>query len=171
MNSIRRLYLVVALMVMSGVCTFAQTSGMKIVSVHPDIKFKITRCEAAGKIVVIDFVIENVGSSDINLQILSSISYDTASVAYDDEGNIYGSGSIGIKLGNSKMEGEGALETGPQQVLPSEIPVKGRIQIGKVPESATMFKRLDLKMSSRELNFNNRSLRITNIPISREGDE
>ena len=148
---------------------FAQ--GMKIVSPHPDLKFKITRCEAAGNNVIIDYVIENLNTKDIDFHIASGDDYGIGdfSTAYDDEGNMYGKGKIKVNCGNSNLISTGFLDT----KIPSEIPVKGKIQIEGIPESASLFKRLDLRAYSDDLGLDWREskIRITNLPIYREGDE
>lgn len=161
MNNVKKLFLIVALMAMSGVYAFAQTTGMKIGAVHPDLKMKITRCEAAGKTVIIDFVFENVGSNDVNLRVWGG----NRSIAYDDEGNVYSGEFIQVKFGNT-----GLANWDINTTLPSGVPLKGRIQIEGVPESTTIFRRIDLQVESRNWNLD-KKIKISNIPINREGDE
>lgn len=166
MNFLKRFCLVTALMIMNGVYAFGQTPGVKIVSVHPDLKIKITRCEAVGKTVVIDMVLENAGSNDVNFNMAGGDNNE--SIAYDDEGNMYSYNNIKVKLGNSELRSShlGGM------VLPAGIPIKGRIQIEGVPESASMFRRIDLRMFSDTWGFfGGKNAKITNVPISREGDE
>lgn len=165
MNSIKKLCLIVALMTISGVYAFAQTSGPKIVSVHPDLKVRITRCEAAAKTVVVNLVFENVGSTD------TKISCNPAACsAYDDEGDKFSGWQFSVSIANGNLI-EGTYYGTPRELLPSDIPVKAKIQIEGVPESATMLRRIDLCMSSDEWGFRNKVVKITNVPISREGDE
>ena len=168
MNGIKRLCLIFTLMISSGVFAFAQTPGVKIVSVHPDLKIKITRCEAAAKTVIIDLMFENVGSGDVKLYLKpGSGTAHTMSTAYDDEGNVYTSENFKVQLGTSVSYGWDAAS----QTLPAGVPIKGRIKIEGVQESATVFKRIDLWMSSGEWGFRDKVVKMTNVPISREGDE
>lgn len=147
---------------------FAQ--GMKIVSPHPDLKFKITRCEAAGKNVIIDFLVENLSPNDVTFCMVNGEVTDIR----DDEGNIYKRNNLDLFLGNIQEDIFGNVK----QTLPSELPLKGRIKVVGVPESAKIFKRLQFMISSPELNVNpyhrwqtGEDLMIYNIPIYREGDE
>lgn len=145
-----------------GIC--AQT---KIVTGHPDFKIKITRCEANGSTAVIDMLLENESPQDVKLTLKS---YATA--AYDDEGNKYSDGKIKLQFGNSSWM-EGKQGNSPiSNLLPSEIPMKAHIQIDGIPESATMFKRIDLGVSCSEWNLKeDKFVKFTNVPISREGDD
>lgn len=138
--------------------TYSTKQGsMTISTAHRDLKIKITRCEAAGNTVIIDLMFENVGSDDTDL-------YLRTNKAYDDENNIFDRG-VTIKIGNTSLSSR--ISTN----LPAEIPLKGRIQIEGVPESATMFKRIDFTMDSNAWGLSGQELRLANVPISREGDE
>lgn len=150
---------------------FAQ--GMKIVSPHPDLKFKITRCEAAGNTVIIDFIIENVSPRDVDLRLNSGQHRNLSggrTVAYDDEGNKITGNRFKVQLADSKLIDWGEAN----EILPSEIPIKGRFQLEGVPETANSFKRIDVDINSDALGIpmgTEKRLRITNLPIYREGDE
>lgn len=161
MNSVKKLYLIWAFILMGGVYTLAQTTGMKIGAVHPDLKMKITRCEAAGRTVILDFVFENVGGNDVKLRVWGG----SRSVAYDDEGNVYNGNMFRVKFGNSELANWDILST-----LPSGVPLKGRLQIESVPESTALFRRIDLQVASDGWNLD-KQIKISNVPISREGDE
>ena len=161
MNSVKKLFLFVVLMAMSGVYALAQTTGMKIGAIHPDLKVKMTRCEAAGRTVVIDLVFENVGGNDVDFRIWGGD--NNRSVAYDDEGNVFN--NLRVKVGNSDMS-----TWYVKQILPAGVPLKGRIQIEGVPESSTVFRRIDLHVESEAWNLD-KKIKISNVPISREGDE
>lgn len=136
--------------------------GMTISVVHRNLKIEIKRCEAAGNTVVVDFMIENAGGNDADLRVWGG----NRSTAYDDEGNVYKGGALQIKYGNS-----GLANWDVNGVLPSGIPLKGRIQIEGVPESITTFSRIDILMESNAWDFHDKITKITNIPISRDGDE
>lgn len=168
MFTIKRRISILIVALFAAISSSAQTPGVKIVSVHPDLKIKITKCEATAKTVIIDLVFENVGNNDVKLYLKpgSGINY-TCSTAYDDEGNVHTSENFKVRLGSSTSYGWDAAS----QTLPAGVPIKGRIQIEGVQESATIFKRIDLWMSSDEWGFRNKVAKITNVPISREGDE
>ena len=163
MDKIKKFSVIVVLLLMSGIYAGAQTTGVKIGAVHPDLKIKITRCEAAGKTVVIDLVFENVGGNDADLTIVGGDS--NKSVAYDDEGNVISYGLFKVKLGNTDLSKWSVAQT-----LPAGVPIKGRIQIEGVQESATKFSRINLMMSSGAWGFRDKISKISNVPISREGD-
>lgn len=166
MNSVKKLCLIVVLMVMCGISALGQTNGMKIVSVHPDLKIKIIRCEAVAKTAIIDFVFENVGNNDVGIRLSAQTFGSLASAAYDDEGDVYsGSRAFQVKLGKSGME-----EYYVDHTLPAGIPIKGQIKIEGLSESATLFRRIDLLIESGLWGGDLKTIKITNVPISREGD-
>lgn len=134
--------------------------AFKLVTNHPDFKIKVRRCEASGKTCVIDLIIENVGSSDVDIHVKGGSWHGL--IAYDDEANQYE--SIGIAV--SDKWGLGT------HTLPANVPLKARIQVEGVAESATMFRRLDWKIDCRAWGLNeNKPIKFINLPISREGDE
>lgn len=134
--------------------------AFKLVTNHPDFKIKVRRCEASGKTCVIDLIIENVGSSDVDIYVKGGSWHGL--IAYDDEANQYE--SIGIAV--SDKWGLGT------HTLPANVPLKARIQVEGVAESATMFRRLDWKIDCRAWGLNeNKPIKFINLPISREGDE
>lgn len=155
---------------LSSLNGFAQT---KIVTGHPDFKIKITRCEASGSTAVIDLLIENVGSSDVPITMWGGRSCvgmpHNMSVAYDDDGNKYtGENDFRVSIGKSGL----TKCFGIEEVLPPDIPLKARIQFEGVPESATEFRRIDLIIDSKAWGLNDKKpVKITNVPISREGDD
>ena len=147
-------------------CSFNVCAQTKIVTGHPDFKIKIKRCEANGSTVVIDMLIENVGSNDV---ILKLNPYET--IAFDDEGDKFSKYKINVQLGDSGLV-SGAIRQVAKNLLPPEIPLKARLQIDGVPESATEFKRIDLAVECSEWRLGtDKFVKFTNIPITREGDE
>lgn len=137
--------------------------AFKLVTNHPDFKIKVRRCEASGKTCVIDLIIENVGSTDVTMLVSYHSSY---MIAYDDEANQYT--NMKLSLGSTEWINSG----GSYRTLMAGIPVKARIQIEGVAESATMFRRLDWKMQCEAWGLNlSKPIKFINLPISREGDE
>lgn len=134
--------------------------AFKLVTNHPDFKIKVRRCEASGKTCVIDLILENVGSSDVNMYIDGN-----SLIAYDDEANEYN--KISISVGNSNWI------YADSRTLMAGVPMKARIQIEGVAESATMFRRLDWGIQRCEAwgLDRNKPIKFMNLPISREGDE
>lgn len=135
--------------------------AFKLVTNHPDFKIKVRRCEASGKTCVIDLIIENVGASDVYI---STGNRTGGLIAYDDEANRYE--SIKVSVGNNEWIWY------KQRMLMSCVPMKARIQIEGVAESATMFRRLDWYIDSKIWGLDgNKPIKFINLPISREGDE
>lgn len=135
----------------------AAPGAFRLVTGHPDFKIKVLRCEAAGKTCVIDMIVENVGSNDVRI-----VFRPDYAVAYDDEANEY----KGIKM----AIGSSSLQEYHDINLLSEVPVKARIQISGVRESATMIRRMDMWVKSSAWNLDS-NIKFMNVPISREGDE
>ena len=135
--------------------------AFKLVTNHPDFKIKVRRCEASGKTCVIDLIIEHVGSSDVKVM----TGYGNGRlIAYDDEANRYE--SIKVSVGNSNWIWS------EWRNLMSCVPMKARIQIEGVAESATMFRRLDWCIDCDAWGLGrNKPIKFMNLPISREGDE
>lgn len=150
---------------LSSVSAIAQT---QIVTGHPDLKIKITRCEASGTTAVIDFLLENIGNDDVKIYMYGGASQDSKSVAYDDDGNKYAGKNFQIDISKSGLTAYNIGET-----LPPDIPLKARIQIEGVPDNATEFKRIDLQLycDTWNLNRDKKPVKFTNVPIYREGDE
>ena len=143
--------------------SIAQTSGMKIVTGNPDFKIKITRCEASGKTVVIDMIWENISSQDVKIGIYAD--WDNMTFAWDDEGNKFAGRDISASIANGPLKGL------CEDILPAEIPIRVKLKIENVPESATMFRRIDLTVRCDKWGLDHtKPVRITNLPINREGD-
>lgn len=149
--------------------SFERTTGrFKVVTHHPDFKVKVKRCEASAKTCVIDLIFENVGSNDVNI----SAGKLFGAIAYDDEANQYegrqDNDVFKIAIGN--LDGWMWSST---VTLMSEIPVKARIQIEGVSESAEVFRRIQIPIRSDVWGIGSREKWLTfhNLPISREGDE
>lgn len=139
--------------------------AFKLVTNHPDFKIKVRRCEASGKTCVIDLILENVGSSDVTIRVKSSFDHDSL-IAYDDEANEYK--YINLSVGSKWIP----TAYSENKTLLAGVPVKARIQIEGVAESATMFRRLDWRITSNAWGLDyNKPIKFINLPISREGDE
>ncbi len=140
-----------------------QQGGTKIVTNHPDLKIKITRCVVNGRTCVIDMVFTNVGDRDLN-EVFFYSGYNGTTTAFDDEGNQY---SKNILFGIASK----GVEASVNVLLPSNVPLKMRMQIDDVPESATQFLRINLNIYCSQLNLRDKPITITNVPITRDGDE
>lgn len=164
MNSVKKLFLIVALIMLSGLYALsAYSQGMKIVSGYPDFKVKVTRCEVFGNRCIIDMVLENTSAQDVGATISGRA---WGSTAYDDEGNVF---DVAILSIGNKNEFNGYVGC----TLPSQIPLKARLQINGVPEAATMFKKVEIAFECFpwNLRFTDKCIKFFNLPISREGDE
>lgn len=148
-----------------------QSGGTKIVTNHPDLVIKIKRCMASGNTCVIDMVVTNTGDSDLK-DVLFYSGYDNFSTAFDDEGNQYGKRALLIGMGNGELAGRTSSRTDAVAQLPANVPLKMRIQVEGVPDSATEFTRINLACRCNELSLSkSKPMVLSRIPISRDGDE
>lgn len=131
------------------------STGAKITTNHPDFKIDIKRCAVSGKTCVIDLLIENTGSNDVQVTFADI-------VAYDNEGNEYK--NISIMIGDSSNKWIDQID----KTLMSKVPIKARITINGVNESATTIRRINwiTYCNAWDLSFN-KPVRLQNIPISR----
>lgn len=166
----KKVFLTIALLFVSFVIGFAQSAGFQVISGHPDFKIKVQRCESSGSICVIDLILENVGGNDVNIGFLSA-----NTVAYDDEANQYHA--------YISLNGKALRDSYEKASLPAYVPIKARIQIENLAPAATMFRRIDMNFYCDEwrlgigdigwgmMNKYNKTSRLLNVPISREGDD
>ena len=137
--------------------------AIKIVTNHPDFKIKVKRCAASGKTVVIDLILTNEGTNDVEGVTVSGGYW--GSEAYDDEGNIYQKGNLSVKVANRNEYGE----TSGKFNIPTGVPMKLSIQINGVPQAAESIARLKLTVNCSAWGLNNQKpVKISNIPISRD---
>lgn len=155
----------------SGVVEETQ-DGVKIASCHPDIKVKIKRCEASNKTCIVDLIITNVNDNDISEfgfagGTLRGGYFPPISVAYDDEGNQITNNNFLTGVAGKPVETGGSFTA-----LPSNVPVKLRIQLEGIPESATKLTRIDLSCICGQINVKlDKPIILKNVPITRDGDE
>ena len=158
----KKILLILMAMFAFGIQNVSAQDGIKIVTNHPDFKVKVKRCAASGKTVIIDLILNNTGTNDVeNLEVGSS----GYSEAYDDEGNIYQGGEMKVKIANRPNYDHW---TGKFNI-PVGVPMKLSIQINGVPASAESIARLKLLVVCRAWGIGNeKPVRISNIPISRD---
>lgn len=131
-----------------------RTKGFQIVSPHPDLEIKVTRCIAAGSKVIIDFVLTNY-ASDVNIDL-----GNRGSVAFDDLGNQYP---------NFSAAGGGDPEWTATTLYPTDVPVKCRMWINNVKSDATTFKRINLIAYCPTLGMTYQNpIMFYNLPITRK---
>lgn len=152
----------------SGESSFAE-EAFRIITNHPDFKIKVLRCEASGSTCVIDMIFENIGSQDVNIKIYGGDWLNSTSVAYDDEANKYNGQNFLVAIANH------GLTYYYQEIdLPAGIPLKARVQIEGVKASVRMFRRIDLNIQCDSWGldgYKGKTVKLFNVPISREGDE
>lgn len=135
----------------------------------PDIKINIKRCEVSSKMCVIDFTIENVSDEDYMAVLSGGSSRYCPTVVYDDEGNSFSGNSVKV-CGSNNNPTDGSMDV----KLIEGIPLKFRIQIWGLPTFATSIKRVNLGLHCKALGIgtdDDDQIRITNIPIHRDGDD
>lgn len=155
------LLMMVAMFFATGI--YAQDAKpMKIITNHPDFKVKVKRCAASDKTVIIDLIFSNVSSSDVDMR----VSGGGATVAYDDDGNIYQGEKLKVQIANS---GDWSEYWPSSFTLPAEVPVKITYKIEGVPSSVESLPRLMVAVSCDKWGLNKeKPIKITNIPISRD---
>ncbi len=133
----------------------------QIVTGHPDFKVKVTRCAASGKTVVLDMVFTNVSETDVENWGIST-HYNTKTVVYDSEGNVFKGNDLAVKVSNYDY----SWNFGNLKMI-SDVPMKVSLQIKGVPETVESLARVDLSVTIPFFNIGNTPVKIKNIPISR----
>ncbi|WP_455673969.1 hypothetical protein [Phocaeicola sp.] len=159
-------YLWLFLFLLIPIGGWAQSESLKIKTNNPDFKIKVKRCEAMDKTCTIDVLLSNVGDSDVTIALCGGFTGN--SKAYDDEGNMYTDEKVLVSVGGGRLD----CGNTPYTQLSPNVPVKARIQIEGVPEYAQTINLINLVVFCSEWNFSwDKPVKISNIPISREGDE
>lgn len=139
------------------------SQGLKIVTGHPDFKVRVTRCEAAGNTVIMNFLLENVGNKEERVVVYGGAL--NSSFAIDDEGNIYNERAFQVQM-NEPMS---SVTTGG--TLYPDTPVKLIARIEGVPESAAMFRKIILEVKCDDWGLGDKKkVQISDVPIYHEGD-
>lgn len=141
-------------------------SGLKIVTGHPDLKIKVSRCEASGTTCVLDLLVTNY-AADANIRFSGG---KLGTKVYDDEGNVYTNLNVEIQPAGA-VESSCYSFSNYDVIYPTELPVKFRIIIKDVANAAKELKRISLKTYSATHSIDENPIMLYNIPISREGDE
>lgn len=129
-----------------SICAFGQT---RCNSGDLDIDLTFKRCVANNNVIIIDFIVTNMGKDDFLLSMIEGS-------AYDDEGNCYRK-DISFDIANTGSD---------RCTCPSETPLKLRCYVNNIDEFATNIVRLDMIYS---LNYGERKVMVVkNIPFSRE---
>lgn len=141
----------------------AQDAPTKIVTNHPDFNIKVKRCAASGKTVIIDLILSNAGVNDVERVEVGGGYW--GSEAYDDEGNIYQSRNVKVKVANR-------TEYDPNRTgefnIPSGVPMRLSISIEGVSQSAESIARLKLVVRCPTWGLGeNKPVKFSDIPISR----
>ena len=141
----------------------AQDAPLKIVTNHPDFNIKVKRCAASGKTVVLDLILKNEGTNDVEVN--DVVVWGKYSEAYDDEGNIYQEDNLKVKVANRKQyeRASGSFK------IPTGVPMRLSIQINEVSTSAESIARLSLCFDCSVWGLNgNKLVKLSNIPITRD---
>lgn len=133
---------------------------------HKDLTIKVQRCfvQSDGSCIV-DFLMENNGLRDWRIDMYSFDLTGHKNRAYDDMGNSYS--KISFAVGNTSMYVYGWKHMD----FPAGISLKVRVKIYDVSEIATVIKRVDVDIISREWDSgygdSHKAISIMNIPITR----
>lgn len=160
----KRFLLIIMTMLASGWQNIsAQDAPLKIVTNHPDFKIKINRCAASGKTVIIDLILTNEGTNDVEGLYVGGGA--NGSEAYDNEGNIYNGSTLKVKVANRPSYDHSMGNFN----IPTGVPMKLSISIDGVPQSAESIARLKLRIDCKAWGLNSQKpVRISNIPITRD---
>lgn len=160
----KKIILSLALLLSMCIGVMAQTKVSFNGPIGLDWKFK--RSFMNGNTLVVDFVVENNTSKDIECMVAPT--YGTGLKAFDDEGNVY-------TYENKNFSG---ITGSKNQIwvwesIPVGNMIKVRLQISGIDEYATIIKTLVVPISTDATNGRNpvaqqSELRVTNIPIPRE---
>ena len=111
-------------------------------------------------------MLNNVGTNDIDVEEVRGGGGTYISEAYDDEGNIYQSDNLKVKIANRASYE--VYDTGKFSI-PSGVPMRLSIQISNVPQSAESIARLKLIFFCKAWGLGpDKPVRISNIPITRD---
>lgn len=122
--------------------SLSANAQVKIETPHPDLGVKISRCAYANGTVVIDMVITNFGQDEmVQFYTSSTVAYLTA---YDDEGNMYTPQNSKMQLGIISQGLKGFSEF----VLPSEVPLKFRVELQNISTKATKLSLIKMPIES-----------------------
>lgn len=135
-----------------------QVDAQTFSSSYPDLSVKIVRCMRNADVCAIDMILENTGYKDMYFKL-----YTGYVKIYDDMGNMY-SGFGNITFSTSSEKGYSV-----RVFLPSNVPIKARLEYIKANELATAIRRVDLKFgmaeSSSSSDDDGYSMKISDIPI------
>lgn len=147
---------------MEGVYSSQQTRNITIVTNHPDFSIKVKRCAASGNTIIIDLILENIGTNDVTLDLGNSQTYFTSGRAWDDQGNEY------IPFYKYANDDGYHMMTG-QKALIAGVPTKLSIKIEGVPVDVETIAKLLLDIRSREWGLvKDKPVTIGFIPITRQ---
>lgn len=156
-----------SLSLLMSVTAFAQ---VKVNVDNPEVSIQFKRCIATGNIAYLDFIMINNSGKEMALD-LKMWSKD-AIRAYDDEGNGYTSydGDRVIKSIDFAGHRFTFYESDRRYVFPTEVPIKGRIEIRDVDEYATSFLKVivDVYDWTYGTKYHNFKIEFKNVPITRQ---
>lgn len=145
----------------------SERGAIKIVTGHPDLKVKVRRCEASGKILIVDLTFTNVGTSDLDEFSVYATRFsnnNTQTEAIDDEGNVYKDMTV-----SSSGDPEYTDWSKKFSLIP-DVPMKVSFRITGVSEAAEAIARFKVGIHCPALGFSGwqHYITIRNIPINRD---
>ena len=146
---------------------------------YPDVGIQYKRCFANGNTAYVDFILVNNTGKTLNASFSCEVILNKTKIrssAFDDEGNVYYTyhylhGTPERRLYSISLAGEHVIigETARHIMIPTNVTLKGRIEIKDLDEYATSFNliRLALGGVSSEY-YGSALLEFRNVPITRE---
>ena len=147
-------------MIVFGFQRINAQDAIKIVTGHPDLKIKVTRCVASGKNVVLDMTVTNMGDTDAPEFGVHGSNWATK--IYDDQGNIYEK-DIKVKIANKDYTTDRYFIK-----LVAGVPFKFSIMVSEVSPQAESFVLVEPDIYCEFWSINKDTVKLRNIPISRE---
>lgn len=135
--------------------TTPTTTG-EIISCDSDLEFTLQSCTISGTTAVINYMVKNIGNSDITFGELRSPGGPIYGCIYDDLGNQYA--DVTLTIGNK--EGTNVSNT-----IPSGVSVKCSIKIKNVSENASSFSVIKLYIYNLYTDIDEDYLYLKNVSI------
>lgn len=132
---------------------------MRITTNSPYFKVSIVKCVANGKTVMLEMKMTNTSGEDAN-----GVAMYNGITVYDDQGNEYGDGNVGLKFANKEFSNHFASHD-----FIADVPVKVTIKIEGVSTLAETLARVTIPLSHGNLGLKaDTPITLRNIPITRE---
>lgn len=151
-------------MLLLATAAFAQSVSVTTPSQNLKLQFK--SAERSGNDVVLTILVTNLSSSEQIVNLVGG-QYQTgmaASIAYDNDGNVYELGNILVSIGNKSYSEQYCASS-----FPAGVPVKCHVMVKNLAPQASSFSKLKLCVLSPELDVKSvgACFEINNVSFAR----